>query len=545
MALTKVSTGMLSADVASIDLNIDANTMYIDVSNNRVGINNATPSTALDVTGSVTADTGEITRLGLGVAAHASAALNITTTDQHIRLNNGSELGVIDLDSDGELNIWAHGDGETINLKTGSGAGANVLSVVGNNVGIGDANPANGYLTIRGATTTGTKNGHIMLTGDSATDGQGPQIVFSESGGGSNFAGASVGYVRTGSNGIGDLVFGTRAISGDADTVPTERLRIDSRGAVGINAVPEAWDAAFSSVLQVGAMSVITSGGDNARIFGNAYYDGGSTYKRINTGYAQNYEQTGGTHRWYNAASGAADSTFTWVESMRIDSSGNLLVGKTVLEYNSNAGLVLRHDGLLSAVRSGGNVCNFNRLSSDGEIIQLNKDGTLVGTIGVATGGIWIGAGQGAYANIRFTNNQVHPCTASGGANDNTLDLGKSNSRWDDIYATNGTIQTSDRNEKQDIAELSDAEQRVAVATKGLLRKFRWKSSVAEKGDEARTHFGIIAQDLQAAFEAEGLDAGDYAMFINSTWTDEETGEERSRMGVRYSELLAFIIAAI
>jgi len=56
MALTKVSTGMLSADVASIDLNIDANTMYIDVSNNRVGINNAAPSTALDVTGSVTAD---------------------------------------------------------------------------------------------------------------------------------------------------------------------------------------------------------------------------------------------------------------------------------------------------------------------------------------------------------------------------------------------------------------------------------------------------------------------------------------------------------
>ena len=43
----------------------------------------------------------------------------------------------------------------------------------------------------------------------------------------------------------------------------------------------------------------------------------------------------------------------------------------------------------------------------------------------------------------------------------------------------------------------------------------------------------------------EGLDAGDYAMFISSTWTDEETGEERTRMGVRYSELLAFIIAAI
>ena len=125
------------------------------------------------------------------------------------------------------------------------------------------------------------------------------------------------------------------------------------------------------------------------------------------------------------------------------------------------------------------------------------------------------------------------------------MDVGSSSFRFDNIRATNGTIQTSDQNEKQDIAQLSDAEQRVAVAAKGLLRKFRWRDAVEEKGDEARTHFGIIAQDLQAAFAAEGLDAGDYAMFIHTTWTDEETGEERTRMGVRYSELLAFIIAAI
>ena len=123
--------------------------------------------------------------------------------------------------------------------------------------------------------------------------------------------------------------------------------------------------------------------------------------------------------------------------------------------------------------------------------------------------------------------------------------MGSATARFDDIYATNGTIQTSDRNEKQDIAELSDSEQRVAVTAKGLMRKFRWRDAVEAKGDDARTHFGIIAQDLQAAFAAEGLDAGDYAMFISSTWTDEETGEERTRMGVRYSELLAFIISAI
>ena len=117
----------------------------------------------------------------------------------------------------------------------------------------------------------------------------------------------------------------------------------------------------------------------------------------------------------------------------------------------------------------------------------------------------------------------------------------------------------------------------MAVACKGLIRKFRWKDAVAEKGDDARIHFGIIAQDLQDAFAAEGLDAGRYAMFISSTWweanrvvpaveaTDDteavaeytvtdhydtleeapEGATERTRLGVRYPELLAFIIGAL
>jgi hypothetical protein len=136
---------------------------------------------------------------------------------------------------------------------------------------------------------------------------------------------------------------------------------------------------------------------------------------------------------------------------------------------------------------------------------------------------------------------------------------------------------------------MSEAETRVAVACKGLIRKFRWIDAVVEKGDDARIHFGIIAQDLQDAFAAEGLDAGRYAMFISSTWweadrvvpaveavdatlddegnqiteavvavaehtaqthmmTLEEAPEgatERTRLGVRYPELLAFIIGAL
>ena len=229
---------------------------------------------------------------------------------------------------------------------------------------------------------------------------------------------------------------------------------------------------------------------------------------------------------------------------MRIDSAGNLLVGKTSTS-GGIAGTVLAASGLTRLTASGIAVAEINRLGSNGSVVDFKKDGATVGSIGTESGYLAVGSPNGQSGYLGFRTNMVYPSTSTGANRDDIIDLGGSSQRFDDIYATNGTIQTSDRNEKQDIAELSDAEQRVAVAAKGLLRKFRWKSSVAEKGDEARTHFGIIAQDLQAAFAAEGLDAGDYAMFINSTWTDEETGEERSRMGVRYSELLAFIIAAI
>jgi len=108
----------------------------------------------------------------------------------------------------------------------------------------GTCNPDGNALLIRAASTFGTKNGHIMLTGDSATVGQGPQIVFSESGSGANWAGAYIGHVRQGGGSVGDLVFATRQVVGDADTVPVEALRITSVGDVGINVTPTSTDMA-------------------------------------------------------------------------------------------------------------------------------------------------------------------------------------------------------------------------------------------------------------------------------------------------------------
>jgi hypothetical protein len=134
---------------------------------------------------------------------------------------------------------------------------------------------------------------------------------------------------------------------------------------------------------------------------------------------------------------------------------------------------------------------------------------------------------------------------------DDTMDLGTAAIRWAEVFAANGTINTSDEREKQQVRSLSDTEKAVAVKCKDLLKAYKWNKAVDEKGDDARIHFGIVAQELKAAFESEGLDAHKYGMFCYDQWddvlgsSDEVLAESGNRYGVRYEQLLAFIISAL
>ena len=125
-------------------------------------------------------------------------------------------------------------------------------------------------------------------------------------------------------------------------------------------------------------------------------------------------------------------------ERMRIDSSGNLLVGKTSAGIANN-GIELRANDDVLITKDGATALYLNRKSSDGEIIEFRKDGSTVGSIGASSGVLFIDGPSGN--GISLPNNGVFPAT-SGGARDNLTDLGASYARFDDIYATNGTIQT-------------------------------------------------------------------------------------------------------
>lgn len=121
---------------------------------------------------------------------------------------------------------------------------------------------------------------------------------------------------------------------------------------------------------------------------------------------------------------------------------------------------------------------------------------------------------------------------------DNTMSCGTSGFRWTTVYATTGTINTSDANQKQQIQNLTDVELAVATELKSKVKTFKFNDAVTAKGLNARKHVGWIAQDVQTAFANHGLNANDYGLFCS----DEIDG--KIQLGVRYEELLTFISAA-
>lgn len=118
---------------------------------------------------------------------------------------------------------------------------------------------------------------------------------------------------------------------------------------------------------------------------------------------------------------------------------------------------------------------------------------------------------------------------------DNTITCGSPTFRFSTVYAATGTINTSDAREKQQIQDLSEQEKQIALVLKTKLKKFKWNSDVEKHGEEAKWSFGVIAQEVVAAFEQGGLNASDYNMI----------SYEEGRYGVNYSELLTFIVSSL
>jgi len=376
----------------------------------------------------------------------------------------------------------------------------------------------------------------------------------------------------------------------------TERMQVNVNGNVGIGTT--------------GPGQKLTVGGTDARIYltgantdidmdnsanGQLHLDG-SAY---GFGIALNGD---GAQLYTNSASRDLIFGVNETESARITPT-NYMVGTTtpattlgISTSSSDTGVSMSTSGRLSISNSNSYPLALNRHTSEGSLIQLNEAGVTRGAIGIKSNEPFMVDASGGLRMSGSGTPNVLPCNSVGNATNQALNLGSSTLSFDTIFADDVT-ETSDRNYKQDIEELSEAELRVATTCKGLMRKYRMKRAVAKKGDDARIHVGIIAQELRDAFTAEGLDAGRYGMFVSETvwedfievpaveavdavyetqtdeegnetqvliseaieavdaytdvnhyWTEEEapdTAVARTKMGIRYSQLLAFIIAAL
>jgi hypothetical protein len=122
-------------------------------------------------------------------------------------------------------------------------------------------------------------------------------------------------------------------------------------------------------------------------------------------------------------------------EKMRLDASGNLLVGKTDADTTTLGNTV--YAGIVSATMSGDPAIFANR-AQDGSIIELQKSGAPVGSIGALSSRLYAGTGDtGLFFNDQT--DQIQPWnTSTNAARDAAIDLGDDNRRFKNLYLSGG-----------------------------------------------------------------------------------------------------------
>lgn len=258
------------------------------------------------------------------------------------------------------------------------------------------------------------------------------------------------------------------------------------------------------------------------------------------------------------------------IDRMKINDSGNVLVGSDVddgYKMFINGNLKIGDEGssgtgtLLVQGQRPGNANAF------GTLVFKNNHYAAVYSPNISThrsAGAGDGSGRFLFTVVGGTGGDTPYVyemnhTEFSSNSDNIHSLGTASTRWSVLYAATGTINTSDKNLKTDIRHLTEAEKRVGLAAKDLIRVYLWKGSILEKGSGARKHVGIMAQDLVSAFSNEGLDAWEYGVVCRDRWYEEEDekvflkeGESApegyetfERLGVRYEQLYGFILGSL
>ena len=135
---------------------------------------------------------------------------------------------------------------------------------------------------------------------------------------------------------------------------------------------------------------------------------------------------SGTTVTLVNAAS-AGDSlvVILFADYQLLDTDALTFTGGTTIE----GGLTVDNDGAT--------VLTVDRATSDGTLVDFQKDGSAVGSLGVNGDRIYLTNAQEGIMIDQSANN-LSPTSSTGTFNDNAMNLGESGNRWKDLYLSGG-----------------------------------------------------------------------------------------------------------
>ena len=335
---------------------------------------------------------------------------------------------------------------------------------------------------------------------------------------------------------------------------------LQSLAMLGVNAVADAANRlAVKADAALFSHDDVTPGSGDMRLVLNKAASGGTASYLFQTGWSGRAEI--GTSGSDHLAVKVSPNGSSWTTAMQIDNAtGNVGVGTTPGTSRLDVGTGGIRGAQITLDRPAGNVLelHYRRATAARWVVGVSSAAESGSDVGSDFFINRFGDG-GAYISTPFSINRATgalglfgDARAFGirGAADNTYSLGNASARWSQVWAANGTIQTSDARDKTEVEPIRGD---VALALVAAIDpvSFRWVEGGREVVgiDQAtgeplsaprpgrRRHAGFLAQDVRAALADAELDLG--------VWGLDDPDDGSSRQWLRPDQMIAILWAAV